>query len=171
VNKAFERDPESFELEDLDPVGFAPEGRIMTAFRCSLPGIGAGGVVPLASPSLRCPPAEARDPEAEQDLDDEKAQAFQRAHVAVHHADHADNDPDNCDQQRAEGRPDEWASRLGIDFTAHTSLGHPGTLRSEAPVVITEDGGVIELKLREHPGGWLEFGYDDTEDGQEQAGR
>lgn len=39
-----------------------------------------------------------------------------------------------------------------------------------APVLITEDG-VTEIRLRDHPGGWAEFGYDDTDDEQERAGR
>ena len=33
--------------------------------------------------------------------------------------------------------------------------------------LLTEDG-VSQVKMRPHPGGWLEFGYDDTEDQAER---
>lgn len=47
------------------------------------------------------------------------------------------------------------------------TLAHFGSDSDGSPVMIDETG-VTEVKLRPHPGGWLEHGYDDTNDEAER---
>jgi len=61
-------------------------------------------------------------------------------------------------------RKNKAAKMPGAPVTAFLSAGDDGKVN-----MLTEDG-VSELRMRPHPGGWSEFGYDDTEDRAERDG-
>ena len=56
-------------------------------------------------------------------------------------------------------------NKVAAASEAVTALMVPGD--NGALSLLTEDG-VSQGKMRPHPGGWLEFGYDDTEDQAER---
>jgi hypothetical protein len=57
------------------------------------------------------------------------------------------------------------------EFASRLKANHPATAGNlviipGAPALLTETG-VIHVEDRPHPGGWLEFGFDDTDDNRE----
>ena len=68
----------------------------------------------LCGSALSDAPAEARDPQPEDDLEHEGQHAHGGALVAGHDVDHSKHNADRSDDQSAEGEPHEQASRLGF---------------------------------------------------------
>lgn len=69
-----------------------------------------------------------------------------------------------CGKYESLGLAESWfvdAAQRDADLAAHRAQSTPGIIVGD--VVVTEDGAG-PVADGEHPGGWIEYGYDDTAD-------